>query len=520
MNADNLPAAPGEAVPQYLSGFPLLALTFAVALATFMELLDLTIVNVAIPHIAGSLGVSPNQGTWTISSYSVAAAVALPLTGWIAKRFGEVRVFIAALLFFTLISMFCGMAVNFPMLVTLRVFQGLISGPMVPLAMAILLANYPPAKRGMALAIWSTTVIVAPILGPLLGGYITDHMNWRWIFYINAPLGVMAAYVTFVLLRGRETKIRKDPVDVVGLVLLIIGVGSLQMMLDRGQELDWFGSREIVTLTLVAVVALTFFLAWELTDRHPIVDLTLFARRNFSVGILALGTGIICTFGMNLLFPLWLQTVMGYTAGWAGLSVAPVGILSIIVSPIVGAYLHRVDLRLFATFAFIVFGITAFWYGSFNLDASFNQLIVPRFFQGLGISCFFVPVNQIILSGLPPERFAAASGLLSFFRSLAISFGTAISVTLWSNRTIYHHARLTEHVTSTNPAAVDYLQRLSAVLPSKEAAYSYLERLVNAHGFMLGINDVFWAIGVLFFFLIGVIWLAKPPFGTAGHLDH
>lgn len=514
------PPVSGDAGLPPLQGVQLAVLTFSVAFATFMELLDLTVVNVAIPHIAGNLGVSTNQGTWVISSYSVSSAIALPLTGWIAKRFGEVRAFIVALLLFNLVSMFCGLAINFPMLVTFRVIQGFVSGPMVPLAITLLLSNYPPAKRGIALTVWSMTVVLAPLLGPMLGGYITDHLSWRWIFYINAPTGMLAAYGTYVLLRGRETKTKKEPIDVLGLLLLVVGVGCFQIMLDTGQDLDWFGSRIIITLAVVAAVALTFFVAWELTDAHPIVDLTLLAKRNYSVGILILVLGLCGMFGINIIFPLWLQTVMGYTAAWAGLATAPVGILSIVVSPFVGRNLQRVDLRLLVTLAVVVFGTTAFWLSGLTLDASLKQLILPRFFQGLGISCFFVPINQIILSGLPPERFAAASGLMNFFRSAGMSFATAISVTFWSNRAIYHHARLLEHLTPNDPATVDYLQRLGAVLPSQEAVYRQMEKIVNAQSYMMATDDIFWAVGVMFFLLIGVIWLTRPPFGTMGQLDH
>lgn len=503
-----------------LQGVRLVVLTFAVTFATFIELLDLTIVNVAIPHIAGNLGVSANQGTWAVSSYSVSSAIALPLTGWIAKRFGEVRAFVVSLILFTLVSMFCGLAMNFHMLVVFRVLQGFVSGPMVPLAVTLLLSNYPPGKRGIALTIWSMTVAMAPILGPLLGGYITDHLNWRWIFYINAPTGILAAYGTYILLRGRETKTKKERVDVIGLLLLVIGVGCFQIMLDTGQDLDWFGSRVIITLAVAAAVALTFFVAWELTDGQPIVDLTLLGKRNFSIGILMLGLGICCLFAINIILPLWLQTVMGYTAGWAGWATAPVGVLSILLTPFIGRYLYRVDLRLFCTAAFIAFGAAAFWFSGLTLDSSFGQVILPRFFQGLGICCFFVPINQIILSGLPPERFAAASGLMNFFRSAAISFATAISVTVWSRRAIYHHARLMEHVTPNDPATIDYLQRLSAVLPSREAVYRQMEQIINAQSYMMATVDIFWAVGIMFFLLIGVLWLAKPPFGTTGDSGH
>ncbi len=301
-------AAP-ETVPSHL--LPLF--TVAVAFSTFMEVLDTSIANVAVPTISGNLGVSANNGTWVISSYGLAAAIIVPLTGWIAKRFGEVRTFCWSVLLFTIASALCGFATSLPMLVGFRFLQGLVSGPMVPLSQTLLLSNYPPQKRGMAMALWAMTVVVAPIFGPLLGGYITDNWSWPWIFYINAPIGILSAIVTYSLLRKHETPTDKQPIDLVGLILMVLGIGSLQLLLDNGNDLDWFNSATIVMLGIIAVVALTFLLIWELTDEHPIVDLSLFKGRNFGCGVIAMGLGYMSFFAMTVLFPLWLQTVMGYT---------------------------------------------------------------------------------------------------------------------------------------------------------------------------------------------------------------
>ena len=509
------PARPAAPHPP-LHGAALVMLTLAVALATFMEVLDTSIANVAVPTIAGNLAVSPNQGTWVISSYGLAAAIAVPLTGWIAKRFGEVRVFVWSVVLFTVASALCGIATNLPMLVAFRLLQGLVSGPMVPLSQTLLLSNYPPEKRGMALAIWAMTVIVAPIFGPLLGGWITDNLSWSWIFYINVPIGLMAAYITRSLLGHRDTPTEKKPIDTVGLGLLVLGVGSLQLMLDNGNDLDWFGSPVIITLAIIAAVALSFLVAWELTDEPPIVELTLFKRRNFRYGVLALALAVLGFFAMTVLFPLWLQTVMGYTATWAGLATAPVGILAFILSPFVGRYMFRFDLRMLTSVSFVIFAITAFWFSTFDLSTPFDHVILPRLFQGIGIACFFVPLNQIILSGMKPSEMAAASGLSNFFRTLAGSFGTALVVTLWDHRAQAHQVRLAEQFTPNGVASQDYLAKLQGMGLSPQAAYAQVSSVIRAQGFTLSTNEIFWGISMLFLALIGLLWLTKPPFGSAG----
>jgi DHA2 family multidrug resistance protein len=510
------PAPPAGAKRDPLAGATLVLLTMSVAFATFMEVLDTTIVNVAVPHIAGDLGVSASQGTWVISSYSVASAIAVPLTGWLARRFGEVRMFVISVLLFTVMSMLCGLATSLPMLAFLRVMQGLVSGPMVPLSQTLLLSNYPPEKKGIALALWAMTVIVAPIFGPLLGGYITDNLSWPWIFYINAPIGILAGVVTWLLLRDRETPTQRQPIDVVGLVLLVVGVGALQLMLDNGNDLDWFGSPVVVALACAAAICLTFLVVWELTDKHPVIDLTLFSRRNFRYGVIALSFGIFGFFGTTVIFPLWLQTVMGYSATWAGLATAPVGILALIISPFVGKNIARFDLRIVTSVAFIIFGFTSFWYASFTLDASFAQLALPRFVQGAAIACFFVPINQIVLSGLPPNKLAAASGLSNFFRTVSASFATAICVTVWEHRAIYHHAILAERVTSFNRNATDYLDKLKSIGLPVQSAYAQLDQVITQQAFMLATDELFWALGFAFLALIALVWLAKPPFGSVG----
>src|SRR5579885_273422 len=310
-----------------LKGSRLILLTLSLSLGIFMNVLDVSIANVAIPTIAGDLAVSPDNGTWVITSFAVSQAIMLPLTGWLARRFGEIRLYVLSTILFTLASVLCGLSVNLPMLIIFRVIQGAVSGPMIPLSQSILLANYPDEKKGFATGVWAMTAVVGPIFGPIMGGWITDNYTWPWIFYINLPVGIFSAVFTWITLTGRETKTVKTSIDIVGLMLLIIGVGCLQVLLDKGNDLDWFHSNLILALTIISTIALSFLVVWELTDKTPIIDLTLFTGRNFTIGTIALTLGYFVYFSNVVIFPLWLQTQMGYTPTWAGLAAATVGIM-------------------------------------------------------------------------------------------------------------------------------------------------------------------------------------------------
>lgn len=504
----------GEYPP--LHGLPLALMTVAVAMATFMEVLDMTIVNVSVPAIAGSLGVSPSEGTWTVSSYSLAAAVMQPLTGWIGRRFGEVRTFLTAMFLFMVFSAVCGLATSMTMLVIARLMQGLVSGPMIAIAQALLLRNYPLEKRGVALGLWGMVVIAAPIFGPIIGGWITDNLSWPWIFYINLPIGLLAMLVTWSILHKRESKRVIVPIDGVGLALLVIGVGCLQFMLDNGNEKDWFSSPLIVTLGAVAVVCLSFLVAWELTDKHPVLDLHLFKDRNYTVGAVAVSLGYFTFFGVNVVFPLWLQTTVGYTSTWAGLAMAPIGIFAVIMSPIIGKNIYRLNLRIAASFAFTVFAIGMFWVSKLNEQASFAQLSTPRLWQGIGIACFFLPLNQIMLSSVRPNDLAAASGMSNFLRTISGSISTAVSIWLWNDRSDFHHVVLTEHVRDNAAGWQNMQEQLSRLGISGTRAYEYVDALIRQQASTLAVNDLYVMFAVVFLLLIPVVWLAKPPFQARG----
>ena len=501
---------------RYLSGGLLVLFTAAIATANMMEVLDITIANVSIPTIAGELGVSPNQGTWIITSYAVANAITVPLTGWMATRFGQARVFMTALGLFTLASLLCGLATSFEELLTFRVIQGSVAGLMVPLSQALLINNYPPEKRGMALTIWGMTIMVAPIAGPLLGGWITDNFHWSWIFLINVPVGGVAGLIAWQLLKGRDTPTQRVPVDGVGAGLLVLWVGALQIMLDKGNELDWFDSPFILTLGIIAAIGFIVFLVWELLEEHPIVDLSLIWQyRNFRMGALALCLGYSVFFSSIVILPLWLQTQINYTSQWAGFALAPAGVLALLVSPLVGRTMQGKDLRWYATIAFIVFAGTSFWRAKFTSDADFVTLMLPQLLQGIGIATFFAPLITINMSGIPPSRIANASGLQNFLRMMAGSFGTSLAVTLWDHRAALHRTQLTDHLNNASQPMQDYLQQLQSTGMPPDVARAQIDHVLTVQSYTLATNDLFWLGGCLLLLLIFVIWQTRPPFGGA-----
>jgi DHA2 family multidrug resistance protein len=484
--------------------------TVALSLATFMNVLDTSIANVSLPAMAGDLGVSPDQGTWVITSFGVANAISLPLTGWLTQRYGQVKLFVASVLLFVAASFLCGLAPSLPLLIAFRVVQGAVAGPMIPLSQSLLLSSYPKAKAGTALALWGITTLVAPVVGPLLGGWITDNVAWPWIFYINLPVGLLAAAVTWMIYRTRETPTRKLPIDGVGLGLLVLWVGSLQVMLDKGKDLDWFGSTQIVVLALVAVVCFALFVVWELTEDHPVVDLRLFARRNFWTSTLAMSLAYGAFFGNVVLLPLWLQQYMGYTATDAGLILAPVGLLAMLLTPLVGRTVHRIDPRRFVTVAFLIFALVLYMRSLFNTSADVTTLMIPTIIQGAAMAVFFIPLVTLSLSGLAPERIPSASGLFNFARITAGSFGTSIATTLWDRRATLHHAQLAERITAYDPTTTQALASLQASGLTPDQALAALNRTIDQQAFMLSANDVFYASAVLFLLLIGVVWLSRP----------
>ena len=498
-----------------LQGSALAMLTLVLSLATFMLVLDSTIANVAIPTIAGDLGASSSQGTWVITSFGVANAISIPITGWLAKRFGEVRLFLIATLLFVLASWLCGIANSLEMLIVFRVLQGAVAGPIIPLSQSLLLNNYPPEKRGMALAFWSMTIVVAPICGPILGGWISDNIHWGWIFFINVPIGLAVVLISWKILEGRESRISHQPVNTIGLILLALGVGALQLMLDQGRELDWFNSTEIVVLTIIAAVGLITLIIWELTDDNPVVDVSLFKSRNFTVGCVSTSLAFLVYSGTVVLIPLLLQQVYNYTATWAGLAAAPVGLLPILLAPIIGKFGNKIDMRILITVSFMVYALTFYWRAvTFEPEMTFADVALPQFVQGLAVACFFMPLTTITLSGLPPEKMASASSLFNFLRTLAGSVGTSLTTFMWYNREAVHHTQLTEAINPYNPISQQFFQTMGSFGLSEEQTASYIARQITAQGFIIGANEIFFVSAITFISLVVLIWFAKPPFSS------
>jgi MFS transporter, DHA2 family, multidrug resistance protein len=512
-------AARAMSAPQPLHGRNLAVGAIALSLATFMNVLDTSIANVSIPTIAGDLGVSPDQGTWVITSFGVANAISLPLTGWMTRRYGQVRLFTASVGLFVLASLLCGLAPSLQTLILFRVLQGAVAGPMIPLSQSLLLASYPASKAGSALAIWAITTLVAPVVGPVLGGWITDNIAWPWIFYINVPIGIFAGLAAWAIYRKRETPTARLPIDVVGLALLVVWVGALQIMLDQGKDLDWFSSTTIIALALVAAIGFVFFLVWELTERHPIVDLSLLRRRNYWTATLAISLGYGAYFGSVVLLPLWLQQYMGYTATLAGLALAPVGLLAIALTPLVGRTVGRVDQRVYVTISFLTFALVSFLRSGFDTDASIATILVPTLLQGAALAFFFVPLVTLSLSGLAADRVPASSGLLNFARITAGSFGTSIFTTLWDRRATLHHSQLVEHVTNFNPIASNALQTLQANGLAVGQSQGLINRIIDQQAFTVAADDLFYVSGLLFLALIAVVWLARPSRAGGGSAE-
>ena len=507
-------SSPTSAPLPPIEGLALVGLTLALALAAFMQVLDSTIANVAIPTIAGNLAASSSQGTWVITSFGVANAIALPLTGWLSKRLGEVRLFLWATALFVLTSFLCGISSSLEMLVVFRVAQGAAAGPLIPLSQSLLLANYPFSKAGMALSLWSMTVVVAPIFGPILGGFISDNYSWGWIFFINVPLGAIVFFLCLKLLRGRETSRESSPVNYVGISLLVIGVGALQLMLDRGKELDWFNSPEIIILGVVAVVGISLLIAWEYTDKNPVIDISLFKSRNFTVGVVCVSCAMLTYFGTIVLIPLLLQAHMGYTATQAGLAAAPIGILPVILAPIIGKNAQRIDMRVLACFSLLVFAACFYIRTSFSPQMDFLWVIIPQFLQGLGLACFFMPLTTICFAGLRPDQFAAAASLSNFTRVLASSIGTSVTITLWERREALHHTFLTEYINPYNPLFQETLNRMLSLGFSESQAGAFIAREITTQGFFIAANELFYYCAFLLVCLSSMVWLSKPQ-GTA-----
>lgn len=498
-----------------LTGVKLLLAALAIGLANFLVVLDTTIANVSVPTIAGALGVSSSQGTWVITSYAVAEAITVPLTGWLTRRFGAQRVFVTCFFAFAVLQLICGLASSLGMLIGGRVLLGLFGGPLMPLSQMLLLRIFPPEKATAATIIWAMTTLVGPIAGPILGGIICDSIGWEWIFFIKVPIAVGGAFAVFTLLRGQPDPRAHAVIDKVGLVLLVLWVGALQILLDEGRNQDWFASTEIRWLAAIAAVGFVAFLIWELTDDNPIVDLRIFRHRGFTAAALTFSVGFGAFFASIVILPVWLQQNMGYTATWAGYATGIMGLLAIASAPIVGQLAERIDPRKIIFTGILGLGLMTAWRVSFTPDMTFLQMALPTLLTGPFMVMFFVPVTGLAMASVAPGEEANAAGLSNFMRTLGGAFATSLAQTGWANSINENRTEVVSAMQHGDAAIAE----MTALGTPPETATALLSGIVEGQSVMLATLAMFAAITLCFLFAACLIWLAprpKGPIDTSG----
>jgi DHA2 family multidrug resistance protein len=503
-----------------------------VALAAFMEVLDTSIANVALPHLAGDLGASNDESTWVLTSYLVSNAIVLPISGWLANLFGRKRFFLVCILVFTVSSLLCGIAPSLPMLILFRVIQGVGGGGLQPMAQAILADTFPPQKRGLAFALYGITAIMAPTIGPTLGGWLTDNYSWRWIFYINLPVGIATLFLVLRVLedppyiaRNRNASVR---VDYIGISLLALGVGALQIVLDKGQEDDWFGSQFILTLAVICVVSLVTLVFWELHTKTPVIDVRMYKNFNFAVANLMIFFLGMLLFAGLVMMPQFLQTLMGYTAQSAGLVLSGASMIILVEMPIVGQLTTKIPAKYIMAFGWLclAFGMY-FSTKGLDLDISFAAASRLRMVQAFGLGFLFVPINLSAYVGVAAEKGNNVSGLVNFMRNIGSSVGTSMVTTLLARRAQFHQSILASHATRYDPAFRNQLSGLSrqlqhagATAPDAQVqAYGRLYRSLQVQSQTLAYVDTFMVLAVLasFMFVLAFIVRKNDP-GGGGHV--
>jgi DHA2 family multidrug resistance protein len=503
MNTETSALQPLKSLTLALSATAICAIAFA-------EVLDMTIVNVAVPSIAGEFGASTSEGTWVITSYAMSAAAVLPLTGWLTKRLGQVRLFVLASVIFTCASVLCGMARSLDSLVAFRILQGVVSGPLVPLSQSLMLVSFPPAQRGMALGIWAATVLTAPIMGPIAGGWLTDNWSWRACFYINVPVGLFSATALWVLLRHRDNPPMRERVDWLGAALLIIGVVTLQLMMDHGNQDAWFESTFIAGLAAASLVSLALFATWERFERFPIMDFSLLRLPVFTVPLITSSLGNGASMASMVVHPLWLQSVCGYTASMAGLAVAGFGAAAMITSLAFGLVIQRVPLRATAVLGLLMFIWGAWLLSRLTMESSFTDHFWARVPQGIGLPLFQMSTTRWWTSHLPEHRFPAAASMMAFLRTLCAALATALAIWLWDFRSAIHHSALAETINSVSLANQPLLSGPRDPASAFQSI-AMLDRVAQLKARTLAFVDVNVATAVLFFMLIIMLWLTVSP---------
>jgi DHA2 family multidrug resistance protein len=491
-------------------------------LAIFMEVLDTSVANVALPHIAGNLSAGVDESTWVLTSYLVSNAIVLPLTGWFSSIFGRKRFYMTCVVIFTLSSLLCGLAPSLPLLVFFRVLQGAGGGALQPISQAILLESFPKEKRGMAMAIFGMGVVLAPIIGPTLGGWITDSYSWRWIFLINIPVGVISLILTLFLIFDPPYLVRKSfgegaNIDYIGIGLLSVGLGFLQVVLDKGEREDWFGSNFIVWCSVVAAVGLLGAFLWELSREDPAVDFHLLKERNFLIATMTMFMLGVVLYGSTALLPIFLQTLLGYTALLSGLVLSPGGVLVIILLPVVGKLLTRIESRWLVVFGLLILALSLFHMASFNLEIDFGTAMMARVYQSAGMAFLFVPINVMAFYFIPKEKINNATGIINLARNIGGSVGIAGVVTMLARRAQFHQSVLVSHMTPLDSAYQAMLTGARQMLvaqgsdPVRAAgqAQGLAYGLLMRHATMLAFLDDFWLMGVVILGMIPFMFLMK-----------
>ena len=504
----------------------------AVTLATFMEVLDTSIANVALPHIAGSLSAGQDESTWVLTSYLVSNAIVLPLSGWLSSIIGRKNFYMSCVALFTVSSFLCGLAPNLAVLIICRVLQGIGGGGLQPSEQAILADTFPPAKRGMAFAVYGIAVVTAPAIGPTLGGWITDNFTWRWIFFINIPVGMLSLLLTSRLIQDppyfRRRKLSETHIDYIGLGFVALGLGTLQVVLDKGQREDWFESHFILILSVISAASLIFVVIWEWRHKDPIVDLHLFRDRTFGISNLLMFMLGFALLGSTLLLPLFMQTLLGYTAEKSGLALMPGGFTIMLLLPLVGFLLSRYTPRWLLLFGLTVLSASLFHMTNFDLDIDFRTAATARIFQAAGLAFLFVPINTAAYAFLPREKNNAASGLMNLARNIGGSVGISFVTTMLDRRTQVHLTDFASHFNNGNLALQSTLSGAAQAMRAHGAsaadatqqAYALLQATMQRQAAMLAYIDCFWLLGAAILIMIPMAFLvkkSKPGGGMAVH---
>jgi DHA2 family multidrug resistance protein len=494
----------------------------AVMFGTFMEVLDTTVVNVSLPHIAATMSATIDEATWVLTSYLVANAIILPMTGWLASTFGRKRLLMISVTGFTISSFLCGIAPNLGSLIAFRILQGATGGALQPLSQAILLESFQPHERGKAMGFWGLGIVVAPILGPVVGGWLTETYSWRWVFYINLPVGIASIVMTQLFIFDPSYLRRQvEKVDYWGIGMLVVGIGSLQYVLDKGQEADWFASRSILILSIVSAVTLLVLLYHEWTTDHPIIDLRVFKERSYATGVFLMTMLGFVLYGSMVLLPVMLQTVLGYPAIAAGIAMAPRGIGSLVMMPIVGMLTSKVDVRKLLAIGFTVAGVTLIWLGQLNLQAGYWDIFWPQLLQGTGMALTFVPLTTVSMQAIPPERMGNATSLFNLMRNIGGSVGIAVTGTLLVRQRQTVAAVLGERVTAYDPESQAMLAQLKAAFMARgvdavtatERAYGALHGILIQQASMVSFVWLFQLLGMIFLLLLPLILIMRRPKG-------